>query len=122
MRAKEFINEDHYIGRLEDGIRHTLPRTYVLPNLPNQDPYLQYRFGLSLAASGAGAKKPTPETPWGENMAVLAYTSGDQEIIQNALAGSHEAAVQISTDKSEENPDTNIKSPVPAKKKNRYGV
>lgn len=122
MRAKEFISEQNYIGKLEDGIRHTLPRTYVLPNLPNQDPYLQYRFGLSLAASGPGARKPTPETPWGENMAVLAYSSGEEAILKNALSGSHESSVQISTDRSEENPTTYKTSPVAAKKKNRYGV
>lgn len=121
MRAKEFIKEN-YVGKLEDGIKHTLPKTYVLPNLANQDPYLQYRFGLSLAASGSKDETLAPTTPWGENMAVLAYSDGEDQIIKNALAKNHEKSIIITTSKSEEPTDTNKNSPVSVKKKNRYGV
>lgn len=118
MRAKEFISEQ----QIEGEERHTLPATYILPNLPNQDPYLQYRMGLQLAAAGPDMYKPAADSPWGENMAVTAYSSGDEEILKQALKQSHQAAELITTAKSEEPKSINKTSPVAAVKKNRYGI
>lgn len=118
MRAKEFIGEQKLSGEEN----YTLPATYVLPNLPNQDPYLQYRMGLHLAAAGPDMYKPAADSPWGENMAVTAYSSGEEEILKYALKQSGQTAEMITTAKSEEPKIINKTSPVAAKKKNRYGV
>lgn len=118
MRAKEFISEQILKGEE----KHTLPATYVLPHLPNQDPYLQYRMGLVLASSGPNHQIASPASPWGENMAVSAYSSGEEEILKTALKVAHEPAQMITTPKSEEPKNINKLSPVAIKKKNRYGI
>lgn len=118
MRAREFIGE----AKLKDQSGHTLPATYILPKLPNQDPYLQYRMGLQLAAAGPGAYQQENESPWGENMAVVAYSTGEEEILKSALKATHQPAEMITTAKSEEPEGINKISPTAAKKKNKYGV
>jgi hypothetical protein len=118
VRAKEFIGEQRLAGEEN----YTLPATYVLPKLPNQDPYLQYRMGLVLASSGPDQQVSKPHSPWGENMAVTAYSSGEEEILKTALKAAHEPSQMITTAKSEEPKHINKTSPVAAKKKNRYGI
>ena len=94
----------------------------MLPKLANQDPYLQYRMGLVLASSGPDQQLPEPTSPWGENMAVVAYSEGDKAILQTALKITGQPSHSITTAKSEEPKNTNKTSPVAVKKKNRYGV
>lgn len=118
MRAKEFISEQ----KLSGDENFTLPATYVLPKLPNQDPYLQYRMGLQLASSGPGIHSPEADSPWGENMAVVAYSSGEEEILSAALKATGQPSEIITTGKSEEPRSINKTSPVPVKKKNKYGI
>lgn len=119
MRAREFINE----GKLKGDDNYTLPATYVLPGLTNQDAYLQYRMGLKLAAAGPDSDKIEQEnSPWGENMAITTYSSGEEEILNKALKSSHQSAQIITTGKSEEPKHINKASPVATKKKNKYGV
>lgn len=121
MRAKEFITENG----LSAEISFALPATYVLPELPNQDPYKQYRFGLKLAASGPDQPKHTissPESAWGENMVVVTYSESDEEMLNIALSQSDTSKKLITSKKSEETKTVNIKSPVAQKKKNRFGV
>ena len=50
MRAHEFISEGR-IGSIAPDVARALPATYVIPELPNQDPYLQYRFGVAMASA-----------------------------------------------------------------------
>ena len=118
MRAKEFIGEQKLSGEEN----YTLPATYVLPRLPNQDPYLQYRMGLVLASSGPDQQLAEPDSPWGENMVVTAYSAGEEEILSTALKVTRQPAEIITTAKSEEPKTVNKISPVVVKKKNRYGV
>lgn len=118
MRAKEFIGE----AKIKDHSNYTLPATYVLPDLPNSDAYLQYRMGLQLAAAGPDFYKADADNPWGQNMAVLAYSDGEEEILKTALKANGSSAELISTSKSEEPKGVNKVSPVTVKKKNKYGV
>jgi len=124
MRAREFITEDFEkrLGGLEDAVVRTIPGMHVIPQLQNQDPYKQYRFGLALASSGAGESRAAAETPWGENMAIGTYTVGDEEILKSALKAYGAKAKMITTKKSEEPRGTNTTSPVMQRKKNRFGV
>lgn len=75
-----------------------------------------------LASSGPDQKRPEPSSPWGENMIVTAYSSGDEEILKTALSVAKQRSEIITTSRSEEPTNINKASPVPAKKKNRYGV
>lgn len=119
MRAKEFIREGR-TGTLQPDVAAALPATYALPELPNQDPYLQYRFGVAIAGA-KGAKKRqednvTPyakESAWGENQIVVSFDPNIEEYIDDALKqmGLHGKRL-ISTINSEETSDVQNKSPM----------
>lgn len=120
MRAKEFITEEEDIG--DSSADRAAPATYALPDLKNQDPYLQYRFGLAVAAARAhnnGDVEYHDESDYGENMIVLTRSKEEQETLAMALAlfGKDNSKELISTPKSEETKDTNTKSPIQPSKK-----
>ena len=131
MRAREFIRESR-TGSLQDDVAKALPATWVIPKLPNQDPYKQLRFGVAIAAA-KGAKERAkegdvpfaPQTSWGENQIVMSYDPSVEAILDDALTMvglSPSDKKQISTSKSEEGRHVDTKSPVPVRKKNKYGV
>lgn len=126
MRAKEFINEGR-TGSIQDEVADALPATYAIPALQNQDPYLQYRFGVALAAAKGSSNTDTepfePRSAWGENAIVLAYDEESEKMIDQALKATHSGAKRmISTRKSEESPDVNKISSVASPKRNKYGI
>jgi hypothetical protein len=131
MRAKEFVKESR-VGSLQDDVARALPATYVIPKLPNQDPYKQLRFGVAIAAAkGAKARAEegdqpfAPQTAWGENQIVMSYDPAAEEWLDDALTMVGLTAndkKMISTPISEEGKGVDAKSPVPAKRKNKYGV
>ncbi len=119
MRASEFITEGR-TGSIQDDVAKALPATYSLPELKNQDPYLQYRFGVAIAGA-KGAKKRAEdnvpdynrETPWGENEIVVSYGYDVGEYINDALKSMGMSGKRrLSTPKSEEASDVSTKSPV----------
>ena len=66
-----------------------------------------------------------PQSAWGENEIVISYDPSAEEFIDDALKMvglSPSDKKLISTLKSEEATDVVTKSPVPTKKKNKYGV
>ena len=109
MRASEFAKE--------------MPATYVLPKLSNQDPYMQYRFGLALASARAKKEGLIPfeeESPFGESLIVVCRSKEEQETLELAVAlfGKDAGTPElISTEKSEEEPDVNVKSTLGSSKK-----
>lgn len=113
MRAKEFIVEAKPKLPLSDA--EALPATYVIPELPNQDPYLQYRFGVAIAgAKGAKQRKMdgvgsmTKSSVFGENEIVVSYGHDVGEYIDDALKqmGMHGKKL-VSTPTSIETTDVN---------------
>lgn len=123
MRAKDFIKESSgVVGNGDTGYDKAMPPTYALPQLKNQDPYLQYRFGLAIAAARAhanGEVKYQHDSDYGENMVVLARSPEEEKTLDMALSlyGKDNAKRLITTSKSEEMSDTNTKSPIQASKK-----
>ena len=122
MRAYEFITEGR-TGTLQPDVARALPATYVLPELPNQDPYLQYRFGVAIAgAKGAPQRKKDGIPPfasasaWGENQIVSGYMEPNiSEVIDDALKQMGMSGKKlISTSNSEEATDVDKKSPLKA--------
>jgi hypothetical protein len=101
-------------------VKHAMPPAYSLPQLKNQDPYLQYRFGLALAAARAhneGLVDYSPESSFGENMIVVTRTPEEEETLRLALAlfGKLNDSTLITTSKSEEADDVNTQSPIQPK-------
>lgn len=128
MKIKEILNEGG-TGSLQIGVARALPAAYVFPELQNQDPYLQYRFGLAMASAHAverGEVAYNAESAFGEKMTIIARSPEEERIIALAQAmygpaGKHRK--MISTRASEEAPDVNTQSPMqpkpPVKPKNR---
>ena len=132
MRAKEFINESRE-GSIEDDVAEAIPAAYVIPALPNQDPYKQYRFGVAMANARANKANDTvidknkfkSQSPWGENAIVVSYSNTTKDIIDDALEQvglSSKDKKQITSTGSNETKDVNRSSPIAKPKRNKYGV
>lgn len=121
MRAREFIKESGITGSILPDVQRTLPASYVIPELKNNDFYLQYRFGVALAgAKGEEQRKKdhvpeySKESPWGENEVIISYAGDgvEEKFINDALKtlGMGHVEKQVTTSKSEEPVDTGTKS------------
>ena len=119
MRAKEFISEARVEKLLPDQA-DALPATYVIPELPNQDPYLQYRFGVAMAGAKGkkqrekdGVSSMSRESAFGENEIVVSYGHDAGEYIDDALKTmGMRGKKMISTPTSIETSDVNKASPM----------
>ena len=126
MRAKEFITETT-LSKVHDGLdlaTMSLPNTYVIPELKNNDFYDLYRFGVAIAAvRGEGGNdnvqnkfKPDfrAESSWGEHQVVS--TEFDKELgntIDQALKKVGKSGKKmVSTPGSDEMDDTLTQSPI----------
>ena len=127
MRAKEFLKEVKLhgtFGHVEKNVSDSLPGAFVQRDLRNTDPYMQYRYGVALAGARAKAEHDVDfeqESAWAENLALVAYSKEDEETIRLADAMMGVGATRITSSSSTET-DVNSASPVPAKRKNKYGV
>lgn len=117
MRAKEFITEQ---SSLPDRITKPMPSTWVIPELQNQNAYLQYRFSIALAGARAARNgdiaKLDKDSVWGENQLVSGYMNPDiEEDIDFALGEMGLSGKKLVTSEhSEETSDTGIDSPLKA--------
>jgi hypothetical protein len=129
MRAKEFLpegNKSHgKFTSLNADVDSALPGVWVQHQLRNTDPYLQYRYGLAMAAARADAAGHVDfeqESPWAENLTIVGYTPEDAEVVKLADKLMGVKATRIADDSSKEAKDTMAVSPVAKTKRNRYGV
>lgn len=98
----------------------TLPATYVIPGLQNQNPYMQYRFMVAMAGAKGkqqrvqdGVMKTDPESIWGQNEVVISQDPHIDEYIDEALAEIGISGKKlISSTESEESPGIGVKSAV----------
>jgi hypothetical protein len=119
MRANEFINEGR-TGSLQPDVADALPATYAIPELKNQDPYLQYRFGVAIAGAKGAKKRAEDNVPqfvaqsaWGENEIVVSYGIDLDNIIDDALKQmGMSGKKRLSTVDSEETSDVGKNSPI----------
>ena len=122
MRAKEFINEGR-TGTITRDVGLALPGAFKIPALKNQDPYLQYRFGVAIAGAKGAAQRANDHVPpfdgaesvFGENEILVSYDPHVKDYIHDALRSMGmpaSDAVQIGTMASEEAPDVDKVSPV----------
>jgi len=119
VRANEFISEGR-IGSIQDDVAKALPATYSLPQLKNQDPYLQYRFGVAIAGAKGRKQREKDNVPpfysqsvWGENEIVVSFDPSIELWLRDAMnqMGITELK-RIGTLKSEETTDVDKRSPI----------
>ena len=122
MRAREFIKEGR-TGSLAPDVGLALPGAFKIPALKNQDPYLQYRFGVAIAGAKGAAQRAQDGVPdfdgaesvFGENEIVVSYDPEAEVWIKDALRAMGmppSDAVRIGTQASEEAPDVVKTSPI----------
>ena len=122
MRAREFISEGK-TGSITRDVGLALPGAFKIPALKNQDPYLQYRFGVAIAGAKGAAQRAKDDVPdfdgaesvFGENEIVVSYDPHVVDYIHDALRAMGlppSDAKRIGTQKSEEAPDVMKTSPV----------
>jgi hypothetical protein len=122
MRAREFVAEGK-TGTITTDVGRALPGAFKIPALKNQDPYLQYRFGVAIAGAKGAAQRARDDVPafdgreseFGENEIVVSYDPHVVDYIHDALRAMGmppSDAVQIGTMKSEEATDVDTRSPV----------
>jgi hypothetical protein len=126
MRAREFITEQR-LDQVHDGLdvaNKSLPNTYVIPELKNNDFYDLYRFGVAIAAvrgeqgQGDGVMdgyEPEfrAESPWGEQQIVSSLDPNVGKLIDKALAKvGKRGKKSVSTPSSDEMDDTSTGSPM----------
>ena len=90
--------------------------------MKNQDPYLQYRFGVAIAdvrgtqgTDDVNKFKPAfhATSPWGEHQIVSSFDPNVGEVIDKALAKVHKHGKKaVSTPTSDEMDDTTDSSPI----------
>lgn len=129
MRAKEFLPEGAKahgkFTSLNADVDAALPGVWVQRQLRNTDPYMQYRYGIAIAAAradAAGHVEFEQESPWAENLTIVGYTPEDAEVVKLADKLMGVTATRIADDSSKEPKDTNNSSPVAQPKRNKYGV
>ena len=106
-------------GSLAPAVKETLPATYVIPQLKNNDFYTQYRYGMALAAAAASADPNLhfeKASAFGENLTMVGYAPEEQRIIELAAKLMGVSAKLISTPTSVEPSTTQKNSPVPKQK------
>lgn len=126
MRAREFITEQK-LDQVHDGLEvasKSLPNTYIIPELKNNDFYDLYRFGVAIAAvrgeqgysdgvMNGAEPKFKPESSWGEHQVVSSFDPNVGNVIDKALAKVGKRGKKaVSTPGSDEMDDTEYKSPI----------
>lgn len=121
MRAREFVTEGK-TGSIAPDVGRALPGAFRIPALKNQDPYLQYRFGVAIAGAKGAAQRAKDDVPnfekesvFGENEIVVSYDPDVVTYIRDALTAMGLPpgdAQRIGTQASEEATDVQKTSPV----------
>jgi len=120
MKIRDIINEQQREPKLT-GKSRKLPARIT-------DPYMQYRYGVAVAAAKAMADGHLTnddfeqESEYAENLTQVAYTKEEEEIVTLASRLMGVTPVQITSSKSTETTDVNKSSPVSKPKRNKYGV
>jgi hypothetical protein len=131
MRLKEFLTEQQMsdVHDLMDVAKLSLPNTYKLTQLKNNDFYPIYRFGVALADvrgqqadenpanNGINPFKPDfhAESSWGENQVVSGYDPELKDVAAKALSKIGKSGIKVvSSPGSDEMKDVYKGSPIKA--------
>ena len=125
MRAREFIVEQK-LDDAHDGlavVAKSLPKTFIIPELNNQDFYQLYRFGVAMAAVRGESGNDNvqngfepefqAESDWGEHQIVSSMDPEVGQLIDKALHKIGKSGKKaVSTPTSDEMDDTLLQSPI----------
>jgi hypothetical protein len=115
MKIRELLTEKE----LKDVHSSTLPGMYAYPEMPANDPYEMYRFSMGMA----NHEEMVPNSAMRDSSVIAAYSKGEEEIITKTEKKLGKRGKTTIADGGSNEPEgTNSKSPVAAKKKNKYGV
>lgn len=113
MRIKEVVQEGFSARKSE-----TLSTAYEYPQMTSANPYDMYRFSVAMADH----TQPPAEGALSNHGLTVAYTEEDEKIIKAAERATGHRGRLTANRGSHEPKDTDSKSPVARRKKNRYGV
>jgi len=116
MRAKEFITEN---DNVPGHAKAAMNRMMVIPDM---DMFYEYYRFMSMVAGEPDVKVPGLASHFRDVPAALAYTDEERQMILNSLKRLGMKAKFVSSSGSGEVDGTNTKSPIAARKPNRYGV
>ena len=89
-------------------LHNTMPPTFIMPTLQNNDSYMQYRYVVALAAAKAVEKGEVDMdklSTWNENQAVVCYAPAEEELVK--LANKHmDVGSEMITDTPSQEPDS----------------
>jgi len=119
MRFREFVAEDKNKSKFDKSSVSALPGAKKYPQMGIT--YDLYRFGIAMASS-PGTTNDFTEGPIGEMPMTVAYSKGDEEIINATLKQTGHSGINITPSGSSEMDNVNKISPVLKKKTNKYGV
>lgn len=114
--------------RLTDQVSDALPGVYVQRQLRNTDPYLQYRYGMAVAAARAiqngdlDSSQYEQESAFAENLTQVVYVPDDVETIKLASQLMGVIPTAIDATSSHESDQVNVNSTVARIKRNKYGI
>ena len=115
MKVTELLTETE----LKDVHSSTLPGMWAYPEMPANKPYEMYRFSMGMA----NHEEFVPNSATKDSSITVAYSRGDEEIISKTEKKLGKKGKTTVADNGSNEPEgTNTKSPVAAKKKNKYGV
>jgi hypothetical protein len=103
---------DHYQAAIKGMETYTDENSY----------YTMYRFGVDMARGKQEHHPYDPMSPVGNQMATVAYTDAEQEIINNSKKNLGLKSKKLTSKNSIEHQDTHTVSPVAKIKRNKYGV
>ena len=128
MKIRDIINEGYkgFHGKMKEfgstrgSVDEAIPGARIEPQIRNTDTYMQMRYGIALAAAAAQRDGSNDnfeqESPWAENIGMIAYTDADTDQIKAADKIMGVSSVEISKRGSQERTDINTVSPVASTK------
>ena len=103
------------VGKIPADVQAAVPSAFAIPQLTNQDPYMQYRMGVAVASARAveqGLVKHDYQSAWGENLIMVAQTEEGRRTLELAMKMMGVKGKQLTSPPSEETKDVNTASPV----------
>ena len=122
MRFREIMEQIEFHQDHQDAIPGAIGSgTDGDPNGPSNY-YHKYRLGLACAGSPEHLENVTRTGPASDNMVMVGYTDADSEILERAHKKLGYKYQKLTSPGSKEHESIHKVSPVPKRKKNRYGV
>ena len=103
------------IGKIHPDVQGAIPSAFAVPQLTNQDPYMQYRMGIAVASARATEQGLIPhdqQSAWGENLIMVAQTEEGRRTLELAMKMMGVNGKRLTSPPSEETSDVNTASPV----------